>query len=145
MRRILLRVLAAIPAVALQALWLVVLIRWLAPWAAVLNFVLSVLALLFVLYLITKQEEPTYKVLWLLVILSFPLPGALLYLMFGGKRTTRSLRARLDKIGGGFSPGTALGAPRGGRPAGPDLPVSGIHHRGGPLPQCRGEILPPGG
>ena len=111
MRRILLRVLAAIPAVALQALWLVVLIRWLAPWAAVLNFVLSVLALLFVLYLITKQEESTYKVLWLLVILSFPLPGALLYLMFGGKRTTRSLRARLDKVGEDFPPAPPMAPP----------------------------------
>ena len=111
MRRILLRVLAAIPAVALQALWLVVLVKWLAPWAAVLNFVLSVLALLFVLYLITKQEESTYKVLWLLVILSFPLPGALLYLMFGGKRTTRSLRARLDKIGGDFPPAPPMAPP----------------------------------
>lgn len=111
MRRILLRVLAALPAVALQALWLLVLVKWLAPWAAVLNFVLSVLALLFVLYLITKQEEPTYKILWLLVILSFPLPGALLYLMFGGKRTTRELQARLDRVRGEFPPAPPMAPP----------------------------------
>ncbi len=98
MRKLMLRVLAAVPPVALQTLWLLVLLKWLAPWAAVVNFVLSVLVLLFVLYLISKQEEPTYKVLWLLVILTFPLPGALLYLLFGGKRSARSLRARLDKV-----------------------------------------------
>ena len=51
---------------------------------------LSVLALLFVLYLITKQDESTYKILWLLVILTFPLPGALLYLIFGNKRKSGS-------------------------------------------------------
>lgn len=98
MRKLMLRVLAAVPPVALQVLWLLALLKWLAPWAAVVNVVLSVLALLFVLYLISKQEEPTYKVLWLLVILTFPLPGALLYLLFGGKRSARSLRARLDKV-----------------------------------------------
>lgn len=54
MRKLMLRVLAAVPPVALQALWLLVLLKWLAPWAAVVNFVLSVLALLFVLYLISK-------------------------------------------------------------------------------------------
>ena len=75
MRRILTRVLVAVPAVALQVAWLLLLASWLAPWAAVINLILSVLALLFVLYLITKLEEPTYKILWLLVILTFPLPG----------------------------------------------------------------------
>ena len=98
MRRILTRVLVAVPAVALQLAWLLLLASWLAPWAALIGLALSVLALLFVLYLITKQEEPTYKILWLLVILSFPLPGAFLYLMFGDKRTTRPLKKRLAAV-----------------------------------------------
>ena len=98
MRRILTRVLVAVPAVALQLAWLLLLANWLAPWAALINLALSVLALLFVLYLITKQEEPTYKILWLLVILTFPLPGAFLYLMFGDKRTTRPLKKRLSAV-----------------------------------------------
>ena len=57
MRRIVIRVLAAVPAVAIQFAWLLLLARWLAPWAALLNFVLSVLALLFVLYLVIKADE----------------------------------------------------------------------------------------
>lgn len=97
MRKILMRILAAIPAVLLQILWLTVLFKWLAPWAALINLGLSVLAVLFVLYLITKQGEDTYKILWLLVILPFPVPGAVLYLMFGSKRTTKSLRVKLEK------------------------------------------------
>ena len=39
---------------------------WLAPWAALIDLLLSVLAFLFVLYLVTKQDEGTYKILWLL-------------------------------------------------------------------------------
>lgn len=99
MKRILRRIFIILPAVLLQALWLAVLLKWLAPWAAWIHFALSVLAFLFVLYLITKQDEGTYKILWLLVILSFPLPGAALYLIFGNKRTTRPLLKKLNAAG----------------------------------------------
>ena len=96
MNRIIRRVFAILPAVLVQVLWLLVLFHWLAPWAGLIHAVLSVLALLFVLYIITKQDESTYKILWLLVILTFPLPGALLYLLFGNKRTTRPLQKKLN-------------------------------------------------
>ena len=97
MNKIVRRVFTVLPAVLLQVLWLLIVFHWLAPWAALISAILSVLALLFVLYLITKQEESTYKILWLLVILTAPLPGALLYLIFGNKRTTRPLKKKLDK------------------------------------------------
>lgn len=97
MNKIIRRVFTVLPAILLQVLWLLLVFRWLAPWAALINFCLSVLSLLFVLYLITKQEESTYKILWLLVILTVPLPGALLYLIFGNKRTTRPLQKKLEK------------------------------------------------
>lgn len=97
MNKIIRRVFTVLPAVLLQVLWLLLVFHWLAPWAALINVTLSILSLLFVLYLITKQEESTYKILWLLIILTFPLPGALLYLIFGNKRTTRPLRKKLDK------------------------------------------------
>lgn len=97
MNKIIRRVFTILPAVLLQVLWLLLVFHWLAPWAALINAVLSILSLLFVLYLITKQDESTYKILWLLVILTFPLPGALLYLIFGNKRTTRPLRKKLEK------------------------------------------------
>lgn len=96
MNKILRRVFTVLPAVLLQALWLFVLFEWLAPWAALINLVLTILAFIFVLYIITKQDESTYKILWLLVILTFPLAGALLYLIFGNKRTTEPLKKKLD-------------------------------------------------
>ena len=95
MNKIIRRVLTILPAVLLQGAWLAVLFSWLAPWAAVINFVLSILAFLLVLYIITKQDEGTYKIIWLLLVLTFPLPGALLYLIFGNKRTTRPLQKKL--------------------------------------------------
>ena len=95
MNKIIRRVVTVLPAVLLQLVWLYVLFKWLAPWTAVIDLALSVLACLFVLYLITKREESTYKILWLLVILTFPLAGALLYLLFGNKRTTKPLQKKL--------------------------------------------------
>lgn len=96
MGKIIRRVLSILPAVLLQGLWAVILLNWLAPWAGLITFVLSILSLIFVLYIITKRDEGTYKILWLLVILTFPLPGAALYLFFGDKRTTKPLKKQLD-------------------------------------------------
>ncbi len=95
MNKVLRRVLTIIPAILLQALWLYLLFSVLAPWAPAINFALSIFAFIFVLYIITKQDEGTYKIIWLLLILTVPLPGALLYLIFGNKRTTRPLQKKL--------------------------------------------------
>ena len=90
------RIISVLPAVAIQVLLLVVLIRWLSPYAAVINFILSILSIFLVLYIIIKREEAAYKTLWLLVILPFPLAGAVLYLLFGNKRTAHPLARRLS-------------------------------------------------
>ncbi len=99
MKRLTRRILIFLPACFLQFLWVYILVVWLLPWAVILNLALSILAFFFVLYLITKQDESTYKILWLLIILTFPIIGALLYLFFGNKRTTRPLRKKIQKAG----------------------------------------------
>ena len=97
MNKVLQRICAVLPAVLLQILWLFLLCTWLAPWAAAIDLALSILSFLFVLYLITKQGESTYQILWLLVIFTFPLTGAILYLLFGNKRATKPLQRKLDR------------------------------------------------
>lgn len=57
MSKIIRRVLTILPAVLLQVLWLYILFEWLTSWAVVINSVLFILSFLFVLYLITKQDE----------------------------------------------------------------------------------------
>ena len=59
---------------------------------------LSVAAFFLVVFIIIKRDETAYKLLWLLVILSLPLVGALLYLLFGNKRTARPLKRRLQQV-----------------------------------------------
>ena len=98
MSKMLRRVLTVIPAAAVQALWILLLVKWLSPYAAYITLALSVAAVLLVLFIIIKRDETTYKILWLLVILTVPVAGALLYLLFGNRRTARPLRKRLRRV-----------------------------------------------
>lgn len=98
MGKIIRRILTIIPAVALQSLWLLLLMKWLTPYAPIIVSLLSVAAFFLVVFIIIKRDETAYKLLWLLVILSLPLVGALLYLLFGNKRTARPLKRRLQQV-----------------------------------------------
>ena len=98
MRKILNRILIVIPAVALQALWLLLLTKWLAPHSTLIASLLSIVAVFLVLFIVIKRDESTYKLLWLLVILTMPLAGTLLYLCFGNKRTAKPLRRQLESV-----------------------------------------------
>ena len=98
MSKMLRRVLTDIPAAAVQALWILLLVKWLSPYAAYITLALSVAAVLLVLFIIIKRDETAYKILWLLVILTVPVAGALLYLLFGNRRTARPLRKRLRRV-----------------------------------------------
>ena len=98
MGKIMRRVLIVVPAVALQVLWHVLLVKWLAPYAPLIVSLLSVAAVFVVLFIVIKRDESTYKLLWLLIILTMPLVGALLYLFFGNKRTAKPLKKRLQGV-----------------------------------------------
>lgn len=89
------RIVAVIPAVIIQTLWLFVLLNWLAPYATLINLLLSFFAFLYVLYIITNRNEGTYKTLWLLVILGLPVFGTILYFCFGNKKAAKPLQMRL--------------------------------------------------
>ncbi|WP_165045357.1 phospholipase D-like domain-containing protein [Adlercreutzia sp. ZJ138] len=109
MEKLIGRILAIIPAAIVQVGVIVLITRWLAPWSASVNVVLSILAIVFALYIITKHDESTYKILWLLIILPFPVFGALLYLLFGNRRTVKPLSNRIERSRKGMPPVSAFG------------------------------------
>lgn len=92
------RIFSALPVVFLQGAIIYAVMKWLAPFATIIYSVLSVLSALFVIYLISKRDEGAYKMLWLLVMFVAPLPGALMYLFYGNKRTGKVLEQRLKLI-----------------------------------------------
>lgn len=91
------RVLAVLPALVVQGVWIYVLLTWLSAYSALIHMGLSLLAFLFVLYIVSNREESAYKMLWLLVILVLPFLGTVLYLLFGNRRTGKKLQLRLEE------------------------------------------------
>ena len=94
------RIVSVLPVVVLQGLIIYGIAKWLAPFATLFYSVLSVLSALFVLFLISNRGEGAYKMLWLLVMFVAPLPGALMYLFYGNRRTGNVLEKRLNATHG---------------------------------------------
>lgn len=97
MKNIINRVILILPAIILQIGWYLLLFTMFQKYIPIITTVLSILAFLFVLYIITKREESTYKILWLLIILELPVLGAWLYLFFGNKKSTLPLYKKIIK------------------------------------------------
>ena len=95
MNRVQRRILSVIPAALVQLLWLFILWRWLAPYATLLNLILSFFAFVYVLHIMANRHEGAYKTLWLLIILGLPVFGTILYFCFGNKRTARPIQKKL--------------------------------------------------
>lgn len=104
MKKIFRRLITILPAILLQIAWLFVIINFLAPYSAAVNLILTALAVLLVIYVISKRDEGAYKNLWLLVILALPVPGAFLYLCFGNRKTARPLARRLSRAKASLPP-----------------------------------------
>ncbi len=62
------------------------------------NF-LVLLSVVIVIYLINRNDNPSYKLSWAIFILSVPLIGGLTYLLFGGKKVPRALRTGVNTLG----------------------------------------------
>ena len=97
MKKVIRRVLAVLPAIVMQGLWIWLLFSWLAPYATVLSWALTVFAVVLELYILTSRDEGAYRMLWLIIILSLPVAGAVLYLCVGNKRGGEPIRKKLEK------------------------------------------------
>ena len=126
MNRVTRRIIAIIPAALIQYLWIFILVRWLAPYAAVVNLLLSFFAFVYVLYIMTNRNESAYKTLWLLIILGLPVFGTILYFILGNRRTARPIQKRLQR-------GREL-LPRPARAKGPD-PIGALEQKNPRLAQ----------
>ena len=56
---------------------------------------LTLLSILAVLFIVSKKDKGAYKVLWIFLILSFPIFGGFLYLLVHTQAPTRQMRAQL--------------------------------------------------
>ncbi len=83
-------------AFALQLLLLVAVVTFFAEWSSTILGVQTALALIVVLSILNGRREATYKLAWIIPVLTVPLLGAAFYLFYGAALTTKAQRARLD-------------------------------------------------
>ena len=83
-------------AVIFQFFWIYQIANWLAPYSFLINLILRVLAFLFVLYVASQRNESSYKILWLIIILTLPVFGTIMYIFWGDKKTSKPLDNKLQ-------------------------------------------------
>lgn len=85
-------------ALLLQVGWLYFLFSWLNKYSTLINLLCSVAALVLVLRIYGKHQNSAFKMPWIFLILTFPLLGLFLYLLFGHKNVTKRIRRRFKEI-----------------------------------------------
>lgn len=83
--------------IILQLLFLFGLIFFLSSYSSLINLILRILSILMVIYIINKNDNPSYKLAWVSIILIVPLFGGVMYLMFGGQKVPKELRRQHKK------------------------------------------------
>ena len=58
-------------------------------------FVISVLV---VIYIVSRTDNPSYKLAWTIPVLLFPVFGGLFYLIFGGKKINTRFKKKIEKV-----------------------------------------------
>lgn len=69
-------------------LWIVI---TLSDYFVFVYIFLTILSIVTAIYVINKNENPSYKLAWIFVILLFPIVGGVIYLMFGGQKMPKEL------------------------------------------------------
>lgn len=78
----------------IQALLLVYLVTSTGRVSRIFSSLLTLLSLLAALYIVSKKDKGAYKTTWVFLILSFPLFGGLLYLLFNFQTATKRFAER---------------------------------------------------
>ena len=97
MKKILARLLMLVPAVVLQLAWYVLIFSLLYNFAIYLQILLLVATIMILLFIINKRDEPNYKMMWIMVIMSFPFVGTWIYIGSGNKRAAKKVVKRIDR------------------------------------------------
>ena len=80
-----------------QITWFILFLIKLTRYSVIISAIFSLLSLIMVLHIVVKDDNPSYKIAWIILIMALPLFGGLFYLFFGSKRPSKGMRILLDK------------------------------------------------
>lgn len=89
-------ILAAI--ILVEIIWILTVLFKMSDFSIEITVALNIISALVVLWIINKEDNPAYKIAWIISILIFPIFGGLLYLAMGNKKPSKKLRKKLDRI-----------------------------------------------
>lgn len=92
------RIFVFILAVLLQLVWLVVLAWGMSNISTPVGWIMDIFGLLLVLWIVNKKINPSYKLAWTILILVFPVFGAIVYMLFGESRVAKKMTRESEKV-----------------------------------------------
>lgn len=86
-----------VSAVSIQLGFLVLFLYYLSAYSPIVDVLYTIINIFILLFLISKDDSPSYKVIWIIVIFAVPLIGGVLYLLFGNKRASQRIGMKIIK------------------------------------------------
>lgn len=81
-----------------EIVWIAVLLTKFAKASATISICLTLLSACISLYIVSKNENSAYKIGWIMIIMSLPVFGGLLYIFMGNKNPSRAMRLQIKKV-----------------------------------------------
>ena len=85
-------------ALIVQLVWLFLVVWRLAGYSRYASAALSVIGFLVILWLISKDINPSYKLAWTLLITTVPIFGLVLFFLFGSSRIATAMEKRFQEV-----------------------------------------------
>ncbi len=82
-------------AIIVQAAWLAISVLALAEYSSEINICLRILSLAAVLYIIGKEDNSSYKIIWIILIMLLPFFGGILYIFAGNKKPAKHMYMKM--------------------------------------------------
>lgn len=90
--------------ILLQLTFLFLMVWLTSSHLAYLNLILNAISLFVVLYLVYRKGNASFKLIWIILILLFPIFGGIFYLLFTFQPATRQARKKLSEIDQALKP-----------------------------------------
>ena len=84
--------------ILLQAAVLVCGLLWLQELSVYFYIFCEILSLIIVFSIVSKQDNPMYKIAWIIPIMMVPVLGGFFYLLFGKRNISPRIRRRLEQL-----------------------------------------------
>ena len=85
-------------AVTIQVIFLTILANTVSALAKWIEITLTILSLILVLIIYSREQSSAFKMLWIMILMLFPVFGVLFYAMVGLNLTPKTMRRRFEEV-----------------------------------------------